>query len=229
MDRDNLSKNTFYLILLTSFMISTYITANVMAVKLIKIFDLFIIDGGTLVFPIAFIIGDTLTEIWGFKIAKKVIIVSLACNLFFVLFTYIGTFIKSLDSMAMIDQAYMTIFNIVPRILLASIIAFLIGELINSWIFEKIKNSSRKVDHQPLWMRIILSSAVGYIFDTLVFVVIAFAGTVTMKDLLSMAIVQYFIKIILELVIGTPVTYIIVHCLKKLINEKQEVKNEGFN
>lgn len=214
-----MKKNTFCLILLTSFMISAYITSNVMAVKLIKIFDLFIIDGGTLVFPIAFVIGDTLTEIWGFKIAKKIIIISLACNLFFVLFTYIGTFIVSLDSMMGIDEAYKIIFNIVPRILLASIIAFLIGELVNSWLFEKIKHLSKKSDEQPLWIRTVLSSAIGYIFDTLIFVVIAFAGVVGINDLVFMMLTQYLIKIIVEVIIGTPLTYIIVKYLRKFMKE----------
>ena len=97
----------------------------------------------------------------------------------------------------------------------ASLIAFLIGEITNAWVLVKIRE---KTGENHLWARLIGSSAVGYLFDTTIFVLVAFAGTSPVADLISMIGIQYFAKLGIEAVCGTPLAYGLIGYLKKKIN-----------
>ena len=110
-------------------------------------------------------------------------------------------------------MAYTTVFTYVPRIVVSSLIAFLSGELVNAKILVKIKERQKSDKH--LFIRTIGSSLVGYFFDTVLFVIIAFAGTVTMRDLISMIVVQYFAKAIIEAALGTPLAYLCCNYIRK--------------
>lgn len=202
------------LVIITAFMVTTYLTSNIMAVKIISIWGIALFDAGTITFPIAYMLGDVLTEIWGFKTARKVIFLTFACNLLLVAATSLGVILPAPDYMAPVNDAYATIFSYVPRILLASLVGFLGGELSNAWLMERLK---LKTQGRFLWLRTIGSSLVGYIFDTVLFVLIAFWGTVTWQDLLSMILVQYVAKVLIEALAGTPLAYCLIGYLRKKV------------
>lgn len=134
------------------------------------------------------------------------------CNILMVVCTQIGVWLPSPDYMEETAQAYNHMFTYVPRIVVASLTGFLLGELSNAYIMEKIKEKTRG---RRLWVRTIGSSAIAYIFDSLPFVLIAFAGTVSTHDLLMMIAFQYVAKLLIETVFGTPMAYAAIHWLRK--------------
>lgn len=189
-----------------------YVVSNLMAVKVIGFFGLFYFDAGTITFPIAYMLGDVLTEIWGYRTAKKTIFLAFLCNIFVVICTQIGVWLPSPDYLDPIASAYDTVFSYVPRIVVASLTGFLLGELSNAWFMERIKY---KTKGKHLWVRTIGSSIVGYIFDTVPFVLIAFVGTLTIRDMLLMIVSQYLIKIAIEAILGTPMAYAVIRLIKQ--------------
>ena len=215
---DNPAKNQTsqfnYLVIVAALMVTCYLTANIMAVKLIDVFGMTWFDAGTITFPLAYMLGDVLTEIWGFKVARKVIILTFVCNIILVAATYIGVFLPVPEYMAEVNDAYATIFTITPRILAASLIAFVSGEIVNAWIMVVVKKWTKG---KLLFVRTILSSAVGYVFDTGVFVVLAFAGTAPAEDLITMVIAQYIAKLGIEAIFATPLAYGAVAFLKRKV------------
>lgn len=197
-----------YLVIITAIMVTCYLTSNVMAVKLVNIKGYSWFDAGTIIFPLAYMLGDVLTEIWGYNVAKKVIYLTFICNIIMTTFTYIGVFLPSPNNLG---NAYNTIFTFTPRILIASLVGFLAGELSNAKTMEIIKNVTKS---KYLFIRTILSSVVGYIFDTGLFVLIAFLGVIPISEIIMMIIAQYFIKIIIESIFATPLAYLVINFLK---------------
>ncbi|MBQ5913426.1 MAG: queuosine precursor transporter [Bacteroidaceae bacterium] len=183
-----------------------------MAVKIISIFGLIYFDAGTITFPFAYMLGDVLTEIWGYRVSKRVIYLSLLCNIILVVCTNIGIILPSPDYLDETARAYNHIFAYVPRIVVGSLVGFLLGELSNAYLMERIKSWTRG---KYMWLRTIGSSMVGYFFDSVPFVVIAFYGTVPIEDLLKMIVLQYVLKLIIEAFAGTPLAYMVVAWLKK--------------
>lgn len=207
-----------YLTIIAALMVACYLTSNIMAVKLIDIGGITSFDAGTITFPLAYMLGDVLTEIWGFKTSKKVIYLTFFCNLFLVVFTFIGVYIPSPSYMTEIDIAYKTIFTYTPRILLASFIAFIFGEISNAWFMERIKILTKG---KYLFVRTILSSAVGYALDTALFVIIGYIGSVPITDIISMIVVQYIAKMLIEALCSTPLSYGFVTFLKKKVDTEK--------
>lgn len=212
-NKNKVDTKAFALVIISALMVTIYITSNVMSVKFISILGVPIFDAGTITFPISFVLGDVLTEIWGYYTAKKVIFLTAVCNLMFILATSAGIFFPAPNYMNQINHSYETIFSVTPRILAASLTAFLIGELLNSWIMGKIK---ARTGNKHLWFRTISSSAVGYFFDTSIFVFIAFFGVCPVSSLLFIIFIQYITKIVIESAFGTPLTYVAVRYLKKI-------------
>lgn len=200
------------LVVISGLLITLYLTANIMAVKLISVFGVTLFDAGTVTFPLAYMLGDVLTEVWGFRTARKVIWLTFFCNVLLVASTAIGLVLPAADYMSEMTKAYSVIFTYVPRIVVASLIAFLGGELLNAWSLVKIKELTKG---KHLWMRTIGSSAVGYVFDTVAFVLIAFAGIAPAKDLLTMIIAQYFMKLGLESLAATPMAYALIGWMRR--------------
>ena len=201
------------LIVVTALFVTCYLVSNLMAVKVIGFLNLFYFDAGTITFPFAYMLGDVLTEIWGYRTARKVIFLTFFCNLIMVICTQIGVWLPSPDYLEGTAEAYDTVFNYVPRIILGSLTGFLLGELSNSWIMERIK---KKTHGRHLWVRTIGSSIIGYLFDTVPFVLIAFAGVVTTRDILLMIALQYFMKLGIETFFGTPMAYAVISFLKRM-------------
>lgn len=205
-------KQELPLMIVTAMFVTLYLVSNIMAVKVIGLWGLFYFDAGTITFPFAYMLGDVLTEIWGFKMAKRVIWTTFLCNLVMVICTQVGVWLPSPGHLADTEAAYNHLFNYVPRIVIASLAGFLLGELSNAWVMDKMK---QKMKGRKLWVRTIGSSMVGYVFDTLPFVLIAFLGVVTTKELLLMMAFQYFSKLIIEATMGTPMAYAVVRMLRR--------------
>lgn len=201
------------LTVVTASLVLLYVTANIMAVKVVSIGGLPLFDAGTITFPLAYMLGDVLAEVWGYKTAKKVIWLTFAMNAAFIVFSTLGIFLPYPEYMAETQSAYVHIFTYVPRIVVASLIGFLSGELMNAKVLVKMKERSR--DGRFLALRTITSSIVGYLFDTVLFVIIAFAGTVPAMELVKMVIAQYVIKTLIEGIAGTPLAYLTIGYLRR--------------
>ena len=195
------SKETIYFIIVVGLLITCYITSNVMSVKILNIFNIPFLDNGTLIFPLTYMLGDVLTEVWGFKTARKVIFITLLCNIFFIAFTSLGIILPTVSDQQVISEAYKTVFLQTPRILGASLVAFIVGEFSNSFVLEKIK---QKTKGMHFWLRTIGSSVVGHFLDTSIFLIIAFLGVVEFKELVLMIVIQYVIKLGIEALCATP-------------------------
>ena len=197
----------------TALFVTLYLVSNIMAVKVIGLAGIFYFDAGTITFPFAYMLGDVLTELWGFRTAKRVIWTTFMCNIVLVACTQVGVWLPSPDYLAETAAAYNHVFTYVPRIVLGSLAGFLLGELSNAWVMEKIK---LRMQGRRLWVRTIGSSMVGYLFDTLPFVLIAFYGVVTTEELVMMLLFQYFSKLIIEATMGTPMAYAVIYWAKRL-------------
>ncbi|MBO7271889.1 MAG: queuosine precursor transporter [Bacteroidaceae bacterium] len=230
---DKVSENPFKnrtdgnmpLMVVTALFVTLYLVSNVMAVKVISIFNLFYFDAGTITFPFAYMLGDVLTEIWGYRTTRKIIWMTFLCNIIMVVCTQIGVWLPSVDYLDPTATAYNTIFTYVPRIVLGSLAGFLLGELSNAWLMERIKI---KTKGRFLWIRTIGSSIVGYLFDTLPFVLIAFAGVLTTRDILLMIAMQYFMKLAIEVFFGTPMAYAVIVFLKRKIYRRQDIPSKTY-
>lgn len=202
----------YALMVVSAVFVTLYLVANIMAVKIIGLGRWFYFDAGTLTFPLAYMLGDVLTEIWGFKTAKRVIWLTFFCNVLMVVCTQLAVWFPSPDYLETTALAYNTIFTYVPRIVVASLVGFLLGELSNAWFMDKIK---QKTKGKRMWVRTIGSSAIAYWFDSLPFVLIAFVGVVSARELLLMIALQYVVKLLIEVVFGTPMFYATIHFLRK--------------
>ena len=219
---DKVSENPFKnrtggdmpLMVVTALFVTLYLVSNVMAVKVISLFGYFYFDAGTITFPFAYMLGDVLTEIWGYRTARKVIWMTFVCNIIMVLCTQVGVWLPSPDYLDATAGAYNTIFTYVPRIVIGSLVGFLLGELSNAWLMERIK---KLTNGRRLWVRTIGSSAVAYLFDSLPFVLIAFTGTLTTEDLMLMIALQYLMKLCIEVLFGTPMAYAVIVFLKRKV------------
>jgi uncharacterized integral membrane protein (TIGR00697 family) len=200
------------LMVVTALFTTLYLTSNIMAVKIVDFFDLIYFDAGTITFPFAYMLGDVLTEIWGYKTAKKVIFLTFLCNVLLLICTLIGIWLPSPEYQQQTAEAYNHIFTHVPRIVFGSLMGFLCGELSNAYLMDRIK---KRTKGKFLWLRTIGSSVIGYLLDTVPFVLIAFAGIAPIKDLFLMIVLQYVVKLVIESFLGTPMAYLAVGWIKK--------------
>ena len=200
----------------TALFVTLYLVSNIMAVKVISFFDIIYFDAGTITFPFAYMLGDILTEIWGYHKAKKVIWMTFLCNIIMMIFTQVAVWLPSPDYLEGTAIAYDNVFTYVPRIVIASLTGFLLGELSNSWLMDKIK---KRTEGRFLWIRTIGSSIAAHLLDTVPFVLIAFIGTMTTRDIIMMIATQYFMKLGIEVVFGTPLAYTGVGYIKRKIKD----------
>lgn len=189
--------------------ITCILVSNILASKIINIFGISM-TGGVLVFPITYIIGDVLTEIYGYKKSKKIIIYGFICNLIMVILFYIAMKLPY-PEYYLNQDAFVAILSSTPRLLLASFIGYLAGGLTNSYIMDYIKNNS-KIKY--LWFRTITSTIIGEFLDTSIFLIIGFIGTMKTNDLLFMIVCQSAAKTLYEIVL-TPLTYKTIAYIKK--------------
>lgn len=214
-------KNFKYLTPIAVFFVSVLLISNVASSKITNIGP-FEFDAGTLLFPLSYIFGDILTEVYGYKASRKIIWMSVAMNLLMATVFMIVAKLPASESWPNQD-AYMAILGWTPRIVLASILAFFAGEFSNSYVLAKIKIWMKG---RMLWVRTISSTLVGEGIDSSLFVLIAFYGLLPNDLLVSVILSNYVFKVGVE-VIFTPITYWIVGFLKK--NEGVDTYDRGTN
>jgi uncharacterized integral membrane protein (TIGR00697 family) len=186
----------------------------------------YIYGAGVLFFPISYLFGDILTEVYGYARSRKVIWAGFGALVFASLMSYVVTALPAAKTMSAEQQtAINMIFGQVPRIVLASLTAFWLGEFVNSFVLAKIK---LWMSGELLFVRTIASTIFGEIADSLIFYPIAFYGIWSNEQLISVMIGNYFIKVLWE-VVATPITYLIVGFLKKAEREDFYDKDTDFN
>jgi uncharacterized integral membrane protein (TIGR00697 family) len=195
--------------IITALFVTSLLTANIIAVKLFVVAGV-VLPAGTIVFPLSYLFGDVLTEVYGYAVTRRVIWLGFVCNLLMVAAIWIG---QTLPSAGFWDGqgAYERILGFAPRLLLASFVAYLIGEFANSIVLAKLKVATQG---RWLWSRTISSTIVGQGLDSTVFITLAFAGT-GVPDLPSVIAAQWVFKCAYE-VVATPFTYAIVNFLKRV-------------
>jgi len=200
---------SFWFVLVSVVFTTSLITANIIAVKLIKISGL-ILPAAIIIFPLSYIFGDILTEVYGYRVARRVIWLGFLCNLIAVIAIWLG---QILPYPAFWDGqlAYERILGYTPRLLIASFIAYIIGEFANAYVLAKMKI---KTKGRWLWTRTIGSTFVGEGLDSLVFITISFIGTIPSSSIISAIVTQWLAKSAYE-ILFTPVTYKVVNFLKR--------------
>lgn len=200
--------STLY-VAVVAFFVTDLLVSNVIAVKTIQIGGV-VLQAADLVFPVTYIIGDILTEVYGFKRARKAIWIGFSCNLFAVLAISLGQHLPS--SADWHDQAaYDVILGSEPRIVAASFTAYLFGEFMNSFVLAKMKIWT---EGKWLWSRTIGSTVVSQAFDTSIFLSLAFWGVMPTDFLLHLIGFQWLFKVCYETA-ATPLTYLVVNYLKR--------------
>jgi len=205
-------KVSFWYVAIASVFVTCLITANIIAVKLISPFG-FLVPAGIIVFPLSYLFGDVLTEVYGYGAARRVIWLGFACNLLAVIAFYLGG-LAPVAPFWHQQAAYDTILGFTPRLLLASFTAYLVGEFANSFVLAKLKIATKG---RWLWTRTIGSTLIGEGLDTLIFISIAFWGIIPSQLMLTAILTQWMFKVVYE-VVATPFTYLVVGFLKRREN-----------
>ena len=183
--------------------------SNILAVKIIMIGP-WAAPAGVLTFPVSYIIGDVVAEVWGYRKAKLIIWAGFAVNLIAILFYSLSIVIPSAPFWTNQD-AYATVLRYSPRIAMASIVAYLFGSFINAYVMSRVKVLTAGKNFS---FRAVLSTIAGEGIDSLIFIVVAFVGIIPGNKLLIMIGTQAALKIIYEIIV-LPLTIVIVKWLKK--------------
>lgn len=220
---ENTGFNLKYFNIISTLFVCMLMISNIVATKLFSL-GILIFTGGVLVFPITYIFGDILTEVYGYSRSRRIIWLGLFVQIFMALIFWIVGLLPPAPTWQN-QAAYLAILGVVPRIVLASIVGYWAGEFANSFVLAKLKI---KTQGKHLWLRTIGSTVVGEGVDTVLFVMIAFYGTVSGNILLLAIISGYLFKVLYE-VIATPLTYKIVAFLKREEGIDHYDHNTRFN
>jgi uncharacterized integral membrane protein (TIGR00697 family) len=183
--------------------------SNIGAVKLIE-FGPIITDGGVFLFPLVYIAGDILSEVYGFKAARKAIFIGFAMSILAALTFWVVQISPPAEAWGN-QEAFESVLGFVPRIVLASVAGFLVGQLLNAWVLVKIKERTQE---KALWVRLLGSTAVGEFADTIVFCTIAFYGVITGEEFLIYVAFGFAYKTLVEIVL-LPVSYAVIGWVKR--------------
>jgi len=194
-------------VIIAAIFVTCLLTANIVGVKVISL-GLFILPAAVAIFPLSYIFGDILTEVYGYRQARRVIWLGFFCNLIFVIFAWVGQILPPAPFWEW-QEAYESILGYTPRLLVASFCGYLAGEFANSFILAKMKIFTQG---RWLWSRTIGSTIVGQGLDTLIFVTGAYFGTPFFVPL--MILYHWLAKTGIE-AIATPFTYVVVNFLKR--------------
>lgn len=196
-------------VLVAAVFITSLITANIIAVKLIDVAGL-VLPAAVIIFPLSYIFGDVLTEVYGYRQARRVIWLGFLCNLVAVAAIWVAQLLPPAQFWEA-QGAYERILGYTPRLLVASFLAYLVGEFANSFVLARLKIAT---GGRWLWTRTIGSTLIGQGLDSLIFMTLAFAGTIPDAQLAAAIITQWLFKTAYE-VAATPLTYQVVNSLKR--------------
>ncbi len=199
------------------------IAANLLETKVIQIGSL-TVTAGLLVFPISYIINDCIAEVWGFKKARLIIWSGFAMNFFVVALGLIAVAIPAAPFWEG-EEHFDFVFGMAPRIVAASLMAFLVGSFLNAYVMSKMKVASqgRNFSARAIW-----STVVGETADSLIFFPVAFGGVIAWKELLIMMGIQIVLKSLYEVMI-LPVTIRVVKAIKKIDGSNVYDTNISYN
>ena len=199
------------------------IAANLLETKVIQVGSL-TVTAGLLVFPISYIINDCIAEVWGFKKARLIIWSGFAMNFFVVGLGLIAVAIPAAPFWEG-EEHFDFVFGMAPRIVAASLMAFLVGSFLNAYVMSKMKIASQGRNFSA---REILSTIVGETADSLIFFPVAFGGIIAWKELLIMMGLQIVLKSMYEVII-LPVTIRVVKVIKKVDGSDVYDTNISYN
>lgn len=231
MNPENTRKTYKYYDLVMAAFVAVLLCSNLIGVQKVSYVNLplygeYIFGTGVLFFPISYLFGDILTEVYGYARSRKVIWAGFGALVFASLMAFVVTSLPAAKTMTETQvNAVNTIFGQTPRIVLASLTAFWFGEFVNSFVLAKIK---LWMSGRFLFIRTIASTIAGEIADSAIFYPVAFFGVWSNEQLISVMIGNYFIKVLWE-VLATPFTYLIVGFLKRAENEDYYDKDTDFN
>ncbi|MBM3508017.1 MAG: queuosine precursor transporter [Alphaproteobacteria bacterium] len=194
-------------VVLVALFVATLIASNIVAVKLVS-FGSLVLPAAVILFPITYILGDVLTEVYGYARARRVIWLGFLCNLVVVVAIWAAGALPAppfWDG----DAAWARILGATPRILAASFLAYLVGEFANAFVLAKLKVAT---EGRHLWLRTIGSTLIGQGLDSAVF--LSLAGIVPAEALLTAIVTQWLAKSAYEAA-ATPITYGVVGWLKR--------------
>ena len=203
------ARHSNWFLLVAALFVTSLIVSNIIAVKLIDVAGM-ILPAAIIIFPISYILGDVLTEVYGFARARQVIWLGFLCNLFAVIAIFGGGLLPAAGFWPGQD-AYDMILGAVPRILAASFVAYLVGEFVNAYVLARLKVA---MEGRHLWVRTIGSTLAGQLLDSAIFITIAFAGIMPAEILLGAIVTQWLVKSAYE-ALATPLTYAVVGFLKR--------------
>lgn len=212
--------------------VTTLLISNIIAVKLFSIFGI-TLPAAVILFPVAYIFGDVLTEVYGYARARQTIWIGFGCNLLAVTAIWLGGLLPAdpnwnagvYENALEASLAYEAILGFTPRLLLASFTAYLAGEFLNSFVLAKLKLFTQG---RLLWTRTIASTLIGQGADSAIFMTIAFIGILP-SSVLGMTIVyQWLFKSSYE-ALATPLTYVVVNALKRAEGEDFFDQETDFN
>ena len=208
-------------VVVAALFVTVLLVSNIVAVKLIHVgtlpfqflgSDLLFLPAAMIVFPVSYIIGDVLTEVYGFRLARGVIWLGFICNALGALFIWLAGLIPA-EIFWADQEAYDAILGQARWVLLGSFAAYLVGEFSNSMVLARLKHAT---EGRFLWLRTISSTVVGQGFDSFVFIFIAFGigGNLPTDQLFRIVLIQWVAKIAYE-ALATPLTYAVVTYLKR--------------
>ena len=207
----------------TGIFVTCLVVSNIIAVKPIALGPLFL-PAAVVIFPLSYLVGDILTEVYGYRKARQVIWIGFFCNVISVAAVYLSIAIPpapfwdlGFASPGKAQEAYAAFFGFTPRLLAASLLAYLVGEFLNATVMAKVKVA---MQGRHLWVRTISSTLLGQLADSAVFITLAFYGIFPTDALAGMVLTQWLVKSLYEALL-TPVTYLAVGYLKKA--EKEDV------
>jgi queuosine precursor transporter len=214
------------LLTLSGLFIAVLLTSNLIAVKLVA-FGPLTLPAAVIVFPLSYLFGDVLTEVYGYAVTRRVIWLGFGCNLVFVLFILAAGALPGApgvwDSSA--QAAYNRILGFAPRLLVASFIAYVAGEFLNSFVMARLKIATQG---RWLWTRTIGSTLAGQGVDSAIFITGAFIGVLPAGILVRTILYQWGFKTAYEIV-ATPLTYAVVGFLKRRENQDPFDIGTDFN
>ncbi|MCB9177753.1 MAG: queuosine precursor transporter [Caldilineae bacterium] len=196
-------------LIITALFVTTLIVSNLIAVKLIDVAGL-IMPAGVIIFPVSYIVGDVLTEVYGYARARTVIWLGFGCNLLAVLAIAVAGALPAAGFWEG-QAAWNLILGYAPRLLAASFLAYLVGELANAYVLARMKVAT---EGRHLWARTIGSTLVGQGLDSAIFILIAFWGTIPSAGLVAAILTQWLVKSGYE-ALATPLTYAVTGFLKR--------------
>jgi uncharacterized integral membrane protein (TIGR00697 family) len=214
------------LLTISGLFIAVLLTSNLIAVKLVA-FGPLTLPAAVIIFPLSYLFGDVLTEVYGYAVTRRVIWLGFACNLVFVLFILAAGALPGAPGAwdAGAQSAYNRILGFAPRLLAASFVAYVAGEFLNSFVMARLKIATQG---RWLWTRTIGSTLAGQGVDSAIFITGAFIGVLPAGILLRTILYQWGFKTAYEIV-ATPLTYAVVGFLKRRENQDPFDIGTDFN